>query len=33
MTRLIDVRKRIEDRRTTRDALLAEQQSPALNPR
>ena len=33
MTGLIDIRKRIEDRRTTRDALLAEQQSPALNPK
>jgi hypothetical protein len=30
---IIDIRKRLEDRQVTRDGLLAEQQSPALDPK
>ena len=30
---VIDLRKRLEDRAITRDGLLAEQQSPALDPK
>lgn len=33
MSEIIDIRKRLEDRQITRDGLLAEQQSPALNPK
>jgi hypothetical protein len=30
---VIDLRRRLEDRQITRDGLLAEQQSPALDPK
>jgi hypothetical protein len=33
VSEIIDIRKRLEDRQITRDALLAEQQSPALDPK
>ena len=32
MSEIIDIRKRLEARQITRDGLLAEQQSPALDP-
>ena len=33
MSKIIDIRKRLEDRQITSDGLLAEQQSPALDPK
>jgi hypothetical protein len=30
---IIDIRRRLEERQITRDGLLAEQQSPALDPK
>jgi hypothetical protein len=33
MDKVIDIRKRLEDRVSTRDALLAEQQDALLNPK
>ena len=33
MSEIIDIRKRLEDRQTTRDGLLAEQQDALLNPK
>ena len=33
MSDIIDIRQRLEERHITRDGLLAEQQSPALDPK
>jgi len=33
MDRVIDIRKRLEERQATRDGLLAEQQDALLNPK
>jgi hypothetical protein len=33
VSEIIDIRKRLEDRQITRDGLLAEQQSPTLDPK
>jgi hypothetical protein len=33
VSEIIDIRKRLADRQITRDGLLAEQQSPALDPK
>lgn len=33
VSEIIDIRKRLDDRQITRDGLLAEQQSPALDPK
>jgi len=33
VSEIIDIRKRLEERQITRDGLLAEQQSPALDPK
>jgi hypothetical protein len=33
VTDILDIRKRLEDRLITRDALLAEQQDALLNPK
>lgn len=33
MSEIIDIRKRLEDRQIARDGLLAEQQSPAIDPK